>query len=71
MATNPRYRSRYVLSVRSSSCAAVVNICGGSWAGCWGGPRPWGPGPEAPCPCGGASDIKRFSIIRRTLAERR
>lgn len=34
-----------ILSVRSSSCAAVVNICGGN---CGGPPVGWGPaGPRA------------------------
>lgn len=36
-----------ILSVKSSSCAAVVNICGGSWAG-------------PPC---GRSFMERFSML--------
>ncbi len=50
-----------VLSVRSKSCAAVVNICGGSWGGGWDGPPgcegPWGGGAA-----GGASEMERFSM---------
>ena len=40
------------LSVRSRSCAAVVNICGGNW-GTGGGPAP----------SGGASRMLRFSMV--------
>lgn len=51
-----------VLSVRSRSWAAVVNICGGSCGGDWGGARPPGGGGACP-PCGGASEMVRFSMI--------
>lgn len=68
-----REKSARVLSVRSSSCAAVVNICGGS-CGVGGGmdalPKPMGmgiggipPPPGCCCWCGGASDMLRFSML--------
>ena len=52
---------RDILSVRSRSCAAVVNICGGRLATSWGG----APGKTAAgCPAFWGSLIERFSILR-------
>ena len=42
-------RTNNLLSVRSSSCAAVVNICGGR--------RGIGGGIDSSCSCGGAGSL--------------
>ena len=48
-----------ILSVKSSNCAAVVNICGGSCGAPWGGM----PGKTASCLCGeGGPPRERWSI---------
>lgn len=58
------YKGRPLLSVRSKSCAAVVNICGGSCCGaaiC--GPL-CGPAGGGGAPRPAESVIERFSIMR-------
>ncbi len=53
---------RALLSVKSSNCAAVVNICGGS-CGCWEDGR-LEPSAGRPGTGDGLSVNERFSMLR-------